>query len=167
MNSEIGLYHEQQVRELCALHALNNLFQTKDCFTKVELDSICHSLSPNYWINPHKSVLGLGNYDINVVMKALRNRSYETIWFDKRKYVIKSIRCLSFNLCCSRDPRVLVLENIFGFILNVPSEYKLSFVTLPLRRRHWVAIREINGQYYNLDSKLDVPQLIGQVSSYF
>lgn len=83
---EITIYHEKQVRELCALHALNNLFQEKDCFTKAELDSICHSLSPDNWINPHKSVLGLGNYDINVIMKALQSRQCEAIWFDKRKY---------------------------------------------------------------------------------
>lgn len=85
------IYHEKQVRELCALHALNNLFQSKDAFTKMELDYICHSLSPDNWINPHKSMLGLGNYDINVIMKALQSRGYETIWFDKRKLVdIKS-----------------------------------------------------------------------------
>lgn len=79
------IYHEKQVRELCALHALNNLFQARDAFTKAELDYICHSLSPDRWINPHKSMLGLGNYDINVIMKALQDRGYETIWFDRRK----------------------------------------------------------------------------------
>lgn len=83
MNSDI--YHEKQVRELCALHALNNLFQSKDAFTKADLDCICNSLSPDHWINPHKSVLGLGNYDINVIMKALQSRGCEAIWFDKRK----------------------------------------------------------------------------------
>lgn len=84
MNSN-EIYHEKQIRELCALHALNNLFQAKDTFTKIELDYICHSLSPDNWINPHRSMLGLGNYDINVIMKALQSRGYGTIWFDKRK----------------------------------------------------------------------------------
>ncbi|RZC42967.1 Josephin domain containing protein [Asbolus verrucosus] len=139
------IYHEKQVRELCALHALNNLFQSKDAFTKPELDVICHSLSPDNWINPHKSVLGLGNYDINVIMKALQSRGCETIWFDKRK-----------------DPSCLNFKNICGFILNVPSEYKISFITLPLRRRHWITIRQLNGLFYNLDSKLDAPQIIGR-----
>ncbi|KRT81550.1 hypothetical protein AMK59_5026, partial [Oryctes borbonicus] len=138
------IYHEKQVRELCALHALNNLFQMKE-FTKEELDSICYSLSPDVWINPHKSILGLGNYDINVLMKALQSRGYEAIWFDKR-----------------RDPNCINLQNIFGFILNIPSEYKVSFITLPLRRRHWIAIRQINGNYYNLDSKLDSPYILGK-----
>ncbi|CAG2068042.1 unnamed protein product, partial [Timema podura] len=130
---------------MCALHTLNNLFQEREAFNKYELDDICHSLSPNVWINPHKSLLGLGNYDVNVIMAALQRRGYEAIWFDKRK-----------------DPKCLNLANIFGFILNVPSDYKLGFVMLPLRRRHWVAIRDICGTYYNLDSKFQSPQLIGR-----
>lgn len=124
-----GIYHERQIRELCALHALNNLFQgmcmcclvcqfllnklydidhdtfftrspfkcvpkliflfifiaAKGTFTKSELDEICVQLSPDEWINPHKSMLGLGQYDVNVIMSALQLRGYEAIWFDKRK----------------------------------------------------------------------------------
>jgi len=44
-------------------------------------------LSPDAWINPHRSLLGIGNYDINVIMVALQSRGYETVWFDKRKSV--------------------------------------------------------------------------------
>jgi len=69
-------------------------------------------------------------------------------------------------LCFCRDPKCLNLDNILGFILNVPSDYKLGFVLLPLRRRHWVTIRQVHGTYYNLDSKLEFPQLIGRVSDY-
>lgn len=36
---------------------------------------------------------------------------------------------------------------------------------LPLRRRHWITLREIGGSYFNLDSKLDKPSLIGKVSN--
>ena len=43
------------------------------------------SLSPESWINPHKSVFGLGNYDVNVIMAALQSRDLSTVWFDKRK----------------------------------------------------------------------------------
>ncbi|XP_028178093.1 josephin-2 [Ostrinia furnacalis] len=145
MNSKPTIYHEKQVKELCALHALNNLFQTRGTFSKSELDSICSRLSPNVWINPHRSMLGLGNYDINVIMAALQKKGCEAVWFDKRK-----------------DPGCLDLSNICGFILNVPSDYKLGFVMLPLRRRHWITIRQIQGNFYNLDSKLDAPQLIGR-----
>ena len=35
------IYHEKQSRELCALHALNNLFQEQHAFTKRCLDNIC------------------------------------------------------------------------------------------------------------------------------
>ncbi|CAK9822387.1 Josephin-like protein [Anthophora retusa] len=139
-----SIYHEKQVKELCALHALNNLFQERG-FSKQELDQICYSLSPDVWINPHKSLLGLGNYDINVIMAALQRRGREAVWFDKR-----------------RDPKCLCLDNIEGFILNVPTEYKLGFVLLPLKRRHWIALKKIHGAFYNLDSKLDSPQLIGK-----
>lgn len=105
-----AIYHERQIRELCALHALNNLFQgkfsridfvtpenaynssfywfiwtAKGTFTKSELDDICVQLSPDEWINPHKSMLGLGQYDVNVIMSALQLKGYDAIWFDKRK----------------------------------------------------------------------------------
>ncbi|XP_061931605.1 josephin-2 isoform X1 [Apis cerana] len=143
-----SIYHERQVKELCALHALNNLFQERR-FSKQELDQICYSLSPDVWINPHKSLLGLGNYDINVIMAALQRRGHEAVWFDKRRNFF-------------RDPKCLCLDNIEGFILNVPTEYKLGFVLLPLKRRHWIALKKIHGAFYNLDSKLDSPQLIGK-----
>ncbi|XP_050664012.1 josephin-2 [Leptidea sinapis] len=145
MSSMPTIYHEKQVKELCALHALNNLFQKSNTYSKSDLDSICSRLSPNVWINPHRSILGFGNYDINVIMAALQKNGCEAIWFDKRK-----------------DPGCLNLANICGFILNVPSDYKLGFVMLPIRRRHWIAIRQIQGNFYNLDSKLDAPQLIGR-----
>lgn len=74
------------MKELCALHALNNLFQERG-FNKQKLDQICYSLSPDVWINPHKSLLGLGNYDINVIMAALQQKGREAVWFDKRRFV--------------------------------------------------------------------------------
>ncbi len=35
-----NVYHEKQVKELCAVHALNNLFQ-ENFFSKTILDDIC------------------------------------------------------------------------------------------------------------------------------
>ncbi|XP_031634594.1 josephin-like protein [Contarinia nasturtii] len=144
MGAHGAIYHERQIRELCALHALNNLFQAKGSFTKTELDDICVQLSPDEWINPHKSMLGLGQYDVNVIMTALQLRNYEAIWFDKRK-----------------EPLCIDTSNILGFIMNVPSEYKFGFIVLPFRRRHWIAIRKIDKFYWNLDSKLNAPECIG------
>lgn len=143
MNSAI--YHEKQVKELCALHALNNLFQKEDAFLKSELDAVCYSLAPKVWLNPHKSPLGLGNYDVNIIMAALQNKGYQAIWFDKRKH-----------------PSCLRLDKIFGFIMNIPNEYHFGYIRLPLQRRHWIAIRKIEDNFYNLDSKLKEPLCIGQ-----
>lgn len=60
-----------------------------------------------------------------------------------------------------RSVQSLCLEKVQGFILNVPSRVSLGIVSLPLRRRHWLAVRQVNGHYYNLDSKLKSPVCIG------
>ncbi|XP_064641856.1 josephin-1-like [Lineus longissimus] len=142
-----AIYHEKQSKEMCALHALNNLFQDQNAFTRKHLDEMCFRLSPNNMINPHKSVLGLGNYDVNVIMASLQTKGFQAVWFDKRK----NIECLA-------------LENIMGFILNIPTEYKWGIFRLPFHRKHWIGIREISGLYYNLDSKLDAPEIIGKIA---
>lgn len=78
-------------------------------------------------------------------MRALQSQNCDVRWFDKRK-----------------DPDTIEMtDNTLGFIMNIPSEYKLGFVTLPLKRRHWYTIRQIDQIYYNLDSKLDRPLAIG------
>lgn len=58
---------------------------------------------------------------------------------------------------------MLKLDQIFGFVMNIPSECRLGFLWLPLKRRHWISIKNINGIYYNLDSKLPKPSQIGNV----
>ncbi|XP_053689777.1 josephin-like protein isoform X2 [Sabethes cyaneus] len=138
------VYHEKQIKELCALHALNNLFQNRESYNKFQLDEICRNLAPNDYINPHRSILGLGNYDINVIITALHMKGCEAVWFDKR-----------------RNPSCIDTSKIIGFILNVPSNYKIGIVRLPLQRRHWIALKKIEGEYWNLDSKLDAPLVIG------
>lgn len=60
-----------------------------------------------------------------------------------------------------RTVQSLCVSKVQGFILNVPSRVSLGIVSLPLRRRHWLAVRQVNGQYYNLDSKLKSPVCIG------
>uniref|UniRef100_A0A914UUS8 ubiquitinyl hydrolase 1 n=1 Tax=Plectus sambesii TaxID=2011161 RepID=A0A914UUS8_9BILA len=141
-----AIYHERQSLELCCLHVLNNLFQAH-VFDKAGLDEICKNLSPDsyrFW-NPHRSCLGLGNYDVNVLFAALQVKDCAAVWFDKRK-----------------SPTCLDLNNVIGFVLNIPSEPKVGPLKIPfVKRRHWLAIREIAGGYFNLDSKLSQPELIG------
>ena len=106
-------------------------------------------LAPGTWINPHKSLLGLGNYDVNVLMSALQSRGYEAKWFDKRKPL-----------------SILVFDNIFGFVLNVPSNFRVvGIVPLPfLKQKHWIALRSVGSTFYNLDSNLKKPEELGKVS---
>ena len=49
-----------------------------------EQESVSASSGP-LTVNPHKSVLGTGNYDVNVLMTALNKRDMEAVWWDKRK----------------------------------------------------------------------------------
>lgn len=145
------IYHERQSKELCALHALNNIFQTDTAFSQSCLDTICFNLSPSKWINPHKSMFGLGNYDVNVLTAALNTKDCDSVWFDKRK-----------------DPRhVINLDNLIGCILNVPNDWRLGWLALPLNRRHWIALKNIAGVWYNLDSKINEPEAIGSKKECF
>lgn len=139
------IYHERQVAQQCGLHALNNLFQRPNMFTKQQLDEYCNQLTPNVWLNPHRSWLGWGNYDVNVMMYALQCEGCEAIWFDRR-----------------RDPNCLQLDAIIGFILNVDCAMSVANIPIPIMRtRHWVALRAIDGVYYDLDSKLLQPRYLG------
>ncbi|XP_061495126.1 josephin-1 [Rhineura floridana] len=141
----VCIYHEKQRRELCALHALNNVFQDSNAFTRDTLQEIFQRLSPNTMVTPHKkSMLGNGNYDVNVIMAALQTKGYEAVWWDKR-----------------RDVSVIALSNVMGFIMNLPSSLCWGPLKLPLKRQHWICVREVGGTYYNLDSKLKVPEWVG------
>jgi len=84
-------------------------------------------LSPQEFINPHRSILGRGNYNINIIMKAVQLKEHEAVWFDKRR----PITIINFN-------------KIKGFILNVPSDYKIAGIfALPWERKHWIAVTKI------------------------
>ncbi|XP_029440836.1 josephin-2 [Rhinatrema bivittatum] len=142
-DGKMSVYHERQRLELCAIHALNNVLQQKH-FSQEAADDICKRLAPDSRWNPHCSVLGTGNYDVNVIMTALQSLDFAAVWWDKR-----------------RSLDTLVLRHIHGFIVNIPSRISLGLLSLPIMRRHWIAVREVNGLYYNLDSKLKVPAVIG------
>ncbi len=84
-------------------------------------------------MNPHRSILGRGNYNINVIMKAVQLNGFEALWFDKRRPIT-----------------ILNLIKVKGFILNVPSDFKIAgIISLPWERKHWIAVTKINdGIYY-------------------
>ncbi|CAD5215698.1 unnamed protein product [Bursaphelenchus okinawaensis] len=133
------LYHERQKRQFCLLHALNNLFQCEE-FKKEELDGICEEFDDRVWFNPHRSFMGLGNYDVNILLKCLETRGLEGVWFDRRKSAV-DINC----------------DNVIGFVFNIPSD---SFLNLIVRGRHWFSVKKIGNFFYNLDSKQPEPTVI-------
>ncbi|KAK5985670.1 Josephin domain-containing protein [Trichostrongylus colubriformis] len=139
------MYHERQSRQMCLVHALNALFQ-KPQFTSESLDEICYSLNESRWFNPHRSMLGLGNYDANVLMSALAMHDYQIVWFDGR-LPVERIR----------------FDNVDALIVNIPTKNYIPF----WKGRHWYTIlRQTDGKFYNLDSKLDKPVEITDIVGY-
>ena len=65
----------------CGLHCLNNLYGCER-YTIEQLNDICYSLSDEC-INPHKHVFG-GEYDVNVLIKALEDKGNQVEWHDNR-----------------------------------------------------------------------------------
>lgn len=49
-HSANSIYHEKQIKELCAMHALNNLLQEKEAFSQKQLDQICQEYVDEYRI---------------------------------------------------------------------------------------------------------------------
>uniref|UniRef100_A0A0N4ZC97 ubiquitinyl hydrolase 1 n=1 Tax=Parastrongyloides trichosuri TaxID=131310 RepID=A0A0N4ZC97_PARTI len=133
-----SFYHEKQKKQLCLLHSLNNLFQEQK-FSKHDLDKICEELDQSTWLNSHRSWMGLGDYDANVLMAALDKEGYSCTWFD------------------SRMPASSIdHSNVFGYIFNVPSESFFPF----MKKRHWFSVIRTVNSFYNLDSKLSTPYKI-------
>jgi len=138
-------YHEKQKLQLCLLHALNTLIGHK-AFTKKRLTDICKQLHNGKWnqINPHKSVLGTGNYDANVLNAAL-DEHFDIQWYDERQR--KKIDVTNEYFLQPLDK-----GEFQGFILNSPEKSMLS-----PGARHWFSItfNSENDLWYNNDSKLD------------
>ncbi|MEE6516173.1 hypothetical protein FKM82_025424 [Ascaphus truei] len=91
-----AVFHERQRLELCAVHALNNLLQSH-VFSQQHAEEICRGLAPDSRFNPHRSVLGTGNYDVNVIMAALQTLDYAAVWWDKRREFLQE--CISQGSC--------------------------------------------------------------------
>ncbi|KAF1317399.1 hypothetical protein FI667_g14816, partial [Globisporangium splendens] len=139
----MSMYHEKQELYRCGIHALNNVLQAK-VFEKAAFDAASEHLASvgeaeayggnssnallKYVWNPHRAPLGLGNYDVNVLMYVLEQKGYKLQWIDKRRPVTKEL---------------LAFDTLEGVLCNVITSSSL-----------W---RRIDGVYYNLDSKLAAP----------
>lgn len=136
----ITFYHERQQLQYCLKHALNNLLQ-RPAFTIESLNDICKkqvysfiitsfyffgnfSLDNTSFLNPHRSILGLGNYDVNVLMVAMSSeeKDLSIIWFDSRMYGI--------NIRYNFETQILGVMNVLKpiksldmYLINQVQEY--------------------------------------------
>ena len=132
-------YHEKQEGSLCGLHATNNLLQRKEFFVN-DFDSLSREfdLEERALLEATNEGTGNsdadGNYSIQVIMRALNglHPRVELIWFD------------------SPDPRAVEARAMTAF----QDAFLLN------RDGHWFAIRRFGRYWYNLDSRLDQPELL-------
>mmetsp|Transcript_6487 Transcript_6487/g.10086 ORF Transcript_6487/g.10086 Transcript_6487/m.10086 type:complete len:197 (+) Transcript_6487:36-626(+) len=148
-----AIYFEKQSRQRCGIHALNNLFQGS-VFSKKSFDRICYKLSPKAFINPHKSMFGTGNYDINVLIVAVEQQGYKITWFNSQK----GIDAVAF-------------DDLLGVIVNgqpVASGLFQGIAAKVFNSQHWFALRPFlvsdsnnskksSMTWYSLDSNLSQP----------
>ena len=131
---------------------LNNN-QQKDAFTRASLNAISERLalddgsnSETTWtplsvlFKPHHNAL-TGNYDINVLIAALEEKGKSVVWHDRRN------GASSIDLDAPEDV-------LMGIVINV-SVRRFAGIW---KSRHWIALRKIDGVWYNLDSDLAAPQ---------
>jgi len=142
MSAAPNLYHERQRLALCGVHAVNNLLQKKR-YTKRNFDDVCLSLSPSSFRNPHRSMWGIGNYDVNVVMMLLQQEGLSVTWHDRRT-----------------ELKIETIERLIGVLWNVDSKSVWSRL---FGGRHWIAFLYCRGskEWVNLDSSLSEPVVVG------
>ena len=157
------MYHERQSFLHCAVHSLNNLLQFP-CFTSSQFNSIASSLhsssssrsfSDNSFLsslqlfNPHKSIFGIGNFDVNVIEIALNSIEAKLEWVDSRSLIQE----FTINIENEADSEN---SNFVGLLLNEPNNGWFGLNV----GRHWKSIKRLNGAWIDLDSKLKKPEKI-------
>eukprot|EP01105_Mastigella_eilhardi_P003954 TRINITY_DN15201_c0_g1_i1.p1 TRINITY_DN15201_c0_g1~~TRINITY_DN15201_c0_g1_i1.p1 ORF type:complete len:274 (+),score=93.20 TRINITY_DN15201_c0_g1_i1:107-823(+) len=150
-----GVFFERQRLQLCAVHAVNNLLQgahfDKDSFDGISVQ-LFEAAQTREFFNPHRSSLGLGFYDVNVIFQALASKGYEVQWFDSREGVEGLVG-------------ELARDDLLGLIVNVP-----SLSCLCRKTRHWIAMRQLPAdggttRWFLLDSKQSGPRDVGATAA--
>eukprot|EP01012_Entosiphon_sulcatum_P063424 TRINITY_DN9083_c0_g1_i1.p1 TRINITY_DN9083_c0_g1~~TRINITY_DN9083_c0_g1_i1.p1 ORF type:complete len:181 (+),score=36.96 TRINITY_DN9083_c0_g1_i1:448-990(+) len=138
-------YFERQCLAFCALHTLNCALQRRE-YTAQRLNAICEQLTPAHHStllgclrNPHRTPL-IGNYDVNVLTRAFLDFDLDLQW----------VRCSDDLAKRLLDTEIVVVNAAVPGIL-----------TWLIGGRHWYCVRRVEGQWYNLNSQLDAPRLLG------
>ena len=178
------MYHEKQKLSLCGVHAINNLLQ-KTAFDKASFDAVCNELAPSpssiaFWnVNPHRSALGLGNYDVNVLMVILERQGFAVKWHDVRQEISATTLEDYYENLGGKDQTAE--PEICGIVVNVPSTSMWSKLT---KGRHWMtllwsdapSVNDTNRKqdnntekqgfrWMNLDSELKEPEIVGDMAA--
>ena len=143
------LYFERQVLSRCAVHAANNLLQRR-AFTAADFARVADGLTPPALfglLSPHRSALpGVGDFDANVLLTALRGEGLSYRWVDRR--VARAL------LCREAFPAAGGARALAGFIANRKVGGLLGWA---LGSRHWLCVREVAGVWLILDSVAAAP----------
>lgn len=130
------VYHEKQYLWRCGQHVVNNILQDQRYSTS-DLDEIANNMSKVTGLR-HRLPLGLGLYDFDVMCVALDREGFSTDRID-----VSSVA-------------EMPLDTI-ALIVHVPSN-------VWYRSAHWVALRRVGHDWFNLDSKLNAPIYVANVS---
>lgn len=140
------VHHERQRWWRCGLHAVNALlhapvYSPRD-FERLADDLLTAPRPP--WAHPHRSVLGLGNYDLNVLMSALHRRGLDVSWLPQTRSVRDVLRAE---------------ERLSGFLVNVPGSWQPPWPLshFLVERRHWIAVTRYGPHFYLVDSNQPAP----------
>lgn len=146
------VYHEKQQLWRCGLHAVNALLK-RPVYTAADFGAIADSIAPESrmpWSHPHRSVFGLGDYDVNVLMCALEKAGLRAEWLSAKVSLASLLEST---------------KRLRGFLVNVPAMNLPSFLqsatTFLTDRRHWVAVPQYSSHFYLVDSKLPPSRFSG------
>ena len=150
---------ETQRLLLCGLHALNNAVQGDAAhWDKAELDALCDTLDPPVcggwclcWLNKHRHWLGLGDYDVNVLLCALESRGLVGSWWDARLGETRLRAELAEALPASGQPIMALLVN-GGSGRQGGGRFGPRGGT-----NHWWAVRREGSAWWDLNSLARVP----------
>lgn len=144
-------YHEKQILGHCAIHSLNNLFQSR----WISYDDLVHiaqelhqadqsaGLASICSFNPYRSQIPFhGYFDISCIVKALSYKDCELT-----EHILTTKDVISLDISSSQ---------IIGLIIN---EKNPSFFCNFWESRHWYSILfdHENLSFVNLDSNFDDP----------
>ena len=154
----LGPTHERQTRMHCALHATNALLQrahgppfTAALFEAFAVAAHAAEGVAAPFFNPHRSLLRCGDWSVEVIFAALKERGLCAAYFDPRRATPAA------PAAPATSEGALV-----GFILHKRSAHALGWL---LGARHWVALVLLHGVVFDCDSLLPAPRPLGPMDA--